>query len=77
MWKSRIPSVARACRVPFGGRLAERHSPDGTAHGTAANFCTSATINYRVAREFNGVPRDVLRAARRASCSGKGTSVRQ
>ena len=48
-------------------------SADGTAHGTAANFCTSATINYRVAREFNGVPRDVLHAARRASATGRNT----
>jgi len=38
-------------------------SADGTAHATIDNFYISATIHCRVAREFNGVPRDVLRAA--------------
>jgi len=28
---------------------------EGTAHGTADNFCTSATLNYRVARECSGI----------------------
>jgi len=29
IWKSRIPSAARACRVPLGSRSAARHSADG------------------------------------------------
>ena len=73
IWKSRLPSAAQACRVPLGRRSAARRSADGTAHGTAENFRSSATVNYRVALEFNGVPRDVLRAARRAAATGRGS----
>jgi len=70
------------CCTPHAVRRRERRSPDrlkvgaisrshlladGTARGTAVNCCTSATINSLAAREFNGVPRDVLHAARRAA----------
>ncbi|MCX7005275.1 MAG: hypothetical protein NTV22_18670, partial [bacterium] len=46
-----------------------QHLTKNTAHGTADNFCISATINYRAAREFS----DVLRAARRAAATGRDT----
>jgi len=41
-----IPPLARM-KVDSISRL--HHSADGTAQGTAKNFCTSAAINYRVA----------------------------
>ena len=54
----RQPTALRViCCTPHAiGAISRSHlSVDGTACGSAANFCTSATITSRVAREVNGV----------------------
>jgi len=44
-------------RLKVAAIAGSQHLVEGSAHGTAASFRTSATINSRVAREFNGAPR--------------------